>query len=107
MQGRRLKPSYSVKVGDVLQCRMERLTRTLKVTGLLKRRGGAPVAVEHYDDLTPESEYDKLRERTLAQSILLRDRGTGRPTKRQRREMEQFLESLNLWDEADEEDYLE
>jgi len=105
MAGRRLKPAYSVKVGDVLVCRTHRLTRTLKVTALLKRRVGAPVAVEHYDDLTPESEYEKLRSETLTQTIVRRDRGAGRPTKRQRREMEAFLESLNLWDEPDEYDF--
>ena len=71
-----------------------RLNRTLKVLALLPRRVGAPIAIQHYEDLTPESEYDKLKSQTAAQSIITRERGTGRPTKKQRRELERWLDEL-------------
>ena len=68
------------------------LKRTLKVEALLPKRVGAPLAIKHYTDETPESEYEKLKNRTLAQSIIERDKGTGRPTKRDRRELAKWLE---------------
>ena len=71
-----------------------RFQRTLKVVALLPCRVGDPIAIQHYEDLTPESEYGKLKQQTLAQTILDRDQGSGRPTKKQRRELEKWLEGL-------------
>ena len=47
-----------------------------------------------YEDLTPEYEYGKLKQQILAQTILDRDQGSGPPTKKQRRELEKWLERL-------------
>ena len=91
LNGQVIKPASPVRVEDTVLLEYPRLNRTLKVVALLPRRVGAPIAIQHYEDLTPESEYEKLRTQTAAQSILTRERGTGRPTKKQRRELEKWL----------------
>lgn len=93
LNGQVIKPASPVRVDDTLILEYPRLNRTLKVVALLPRRVGAPKAILHYEDLTPESEYEKLK-KTTAQSIVTRERGTGRPTKKQRRELEKWLEDL-------------
>lgn len=96
LNGQTIKPASPVRVGDEVVVEYPRLRRTLRVAALLPKRVGAPKAVEHYEDLTPESEYDRLKSETLAQSIISRDRGTGRPTKKQRRELEKWLEEVGF-----------
>ena len=91
LNGQVIKPASPVRIDDTLVVEYPRLNRTLKVVALLPRRVGAPKAIQHYEDLTPESEYDKLKTQTMAQSLIMRDRGTGRPTKKQRRELEKWL----------------
>lgn len=92
LNGQAIKPASPIRVDDTLVVEYPRLNRTLKVVALLPRRVGAPKAIQHYEDLTPESEYDKLKTQTMAQSLIMRDRGTGRPTKKQRRELEKWLQ---------------
>jgi len=92
LNGQVIKPASPIRVDDTLVVEYPRLNRTLKVVALLPRRVGAPKAIQHYEDLTPESEYDKLKTQTMAQSLIMRDRGTGRPTKKQRRELEKWLQ---------------
>ncbi|MDG2170946.1 MAG: RNA-binding S4 domain-containing protein [Opitutales bacterium] len=92
LNGQVIKPASPVRIDDTLIVEYQRLNRTLKVVALLPRRVGAPKAIQHYEDLTPESEYDKLKTQTIAQSLITRDRGTGRPTKKQRRELEKWLQ---------------
>ncbi|MCZ6671346.1 MAG: S4 domain-containing protein [Verrucomicrobia bacterium] len=95
MNGHIIKPASPVRVGSEITIEYPRLKRTLKVVALLPKRVGAPLAIQHYEDLTPESEYDKLKKQTLAQSIVERDRGSGRPTKKDRRDLEKWLEDWN------------
>ncbi len=92
LNGQVIKPASPVRIDDTLVIEYPRLNRTLMVVALLPRRVGAPIAIQHYEDLTPESEYDKLKTQTIAQSLITRDRGTGRPTKKQRRELEKWLQ---------------
>lgn len=95
INGQVIKPASPVRVGDEVTIEYPRLKRNLKVEALLPKRLGAPMAIRHYSDLTPESEYENLRTQTLAQSIIKRDRGAGRPTKKDRRELEKWLEDWN------------
>ncbi|MCB1120212.1 MAG: RNA-binding S4 domain-containing protein [Verrucomicrobiae bacterium] len=99
LNGQTVKPASPVRVGDTVEVSYPRIVRTFKVVGLLPRRVGYKVAVEYYEDLTPETEYDKLKDTSLAQSLMERDRGTGRPTKKQRRELEKWLE--DIWEVSD------
>jgi len=60
------------------------------VLGVIEKRVGAKLVTDYLEDLTPPEEYELLR-MTAAQKVLRRDRGTGRPTKRDRREIERLL----------------
>ena len=86
--GQAVKPARSVRVGEVIAAVTGHITRTVKVTTLIGRRVGAPQAVQCYEDLTPASEYEKPRQPNF-QTLILRPRGQGRPTKRDRRKLDQ------------------
>jgi len=85
VNGDRVKPAYSVRVGDEVRLRSEGRERVVIVKRLIRKRVGAPVAVQCYIDNSPPPPP-----REAAAPIGLRDRGAGRPTKRDRREMERL-----------------
>ena len=89
INGQMAKASREVKVGDIVSTRQGDITRTLRVLGLSDQRGSAPVAQALYEE-TPES--IALREKTNIQRRLAREPALsieqGRPTKRNRRELE-------------------
>jgi ribosome-associated heat shock protein Hsp15 len=91
--GQPLKAARSVRIGEVITAVTGEITRTIKVTGLIERRVSAPLVAQCYEDLTPASEYQKPREPNF-RPVLLRPRGSGRPTKKDRRKME------GLWSES-------
>ena len=76
----RVKPSYTVKVGDVVRAYTPGGERIVVVTGLLSKRVGAAIAVQHYEDRTPPKPPKEERD-----VFAVRERGAGRPTKRERR----------------------
>lgn len=83
----RAKPAQSVRIGDIVTVRIEGDERTFKVARLIVKRVGAPVAVECYVDLTPPK--PPREERVLT---VVRDRGAGRPTKRDRRVIDRLMD---------------
>ncbi|MFE9095068.1 RNA-binding S4 domain-containing protein [Streptomyces sp. NPDC007264] len=85
VNGERVKPAYSVRVGDEVRLRHEGRERVVVVKRLIRKRVGAPVAVQCYIDNSPPP---PPREAVAPAGI--RDRGLGRPTKRDRREMERL-----------------
>ncbi|MER6620607.1 RNA-binding S4 domain-containing protein [Streptomyces sp. NPDC000931] len=85
VNGERVKPSHSLRVGDEVRLRAETRERIVVVKRLIRKRVGAPVAVQCYIDNSPPP---PPREAVAPAGI--RDRGTGRPTKRDRREMERL-----------------
>lgn len=82
------KASQPVKVGDVITSRLKRTIRVLKVTGLGERRGPAAEAQRLYEDLTPPTDRNEQQEEIIAWGG--RAPGAGRPTKRDRRQIEQL-----------------
>ena len=78
------KPARDVHAGELVAVRLGLITRTLRVAGVPRSRVGAKLLAEFFTDLTPDSEYDKVREQRL-QQVHEREKGTGRPTKRDRR----------------------
>ncbi len=91
LEGQSVKPSHVVKTGETYSVQKGPERRIIKVTGLLERRVDARTAVTFYEDLTPPEET--LRFKSMFHSpILQRDRGAGRPTKRDRREIDGLLE---------------
>ncbi|MBT5378189.1 MAG: RNA-binding S4 domain-containing protein [Opitutae bacterium] len=85
---RRAKPSSEVKPGDVLHVKKDGVHRTLKAIALLGKRVGAKLVADYMEDLTPQEEWDRVKQ---ARQESTRGQGFGRPTKRDRREMNKFF----------------
>jgi len=98
LNGQNIKPSYVVKVGETYQIQKGIEKKILKVIDLLEKRVDAKTAVTFYEDLTPIEETYGYKS-TFHAPILKRDRGTGRPTKKDRREIDGLKE--DFWDEED------
>jgi hypothetical protein len=84
-----VKPARELKEGEVLTIRRGPAMLQYKVKGFPKGRVGAPLASDYLLDITPEPEKAKLQEHNLILS-LQRDRGTGRPTKKERRAIDEL-----------------
>jgi len=82
-----VKPSRDIKTGEVIAISMAPIIKTVKVVAPLGNRVSAKLVAGFMEDLTPETEYQKLK-RSNDGSFEFRERGTGRPTKRERREIE-------------------
>ena len=97
LNGQTVKPSYVVKVGEryAIQKGIER--KEILVTGLLERRVDAKTAVQFYEDHTPLEETYKFKS-VFHAPVLKRDRGAGRPTKRDRREIDDL--KSDWWEES-------
>ena len=105
MNGVEVKPSRMFHVGDIFTVRKGPITYTYRILQLWGNRLGAKMVPEYLQDITPKEQLELLElARYAAQSG--RDRGTGRPTKKDRRDIEQiFSDDYNYL--LDEDDYLE
>ena len=90
--GQRVKPSRDVHVGEVITAFTGRTERTVKVRALLEQRVGAARVAEFMEDLTPPEEYARARAEALAAPVQYR-KGFGRPTKKQRRQIQRLFGS--------------
>lgn len=95
INGADTKPSKSVKVSDVITARKGSVTYTYKVLELVDKRQGAKLVPRYAENLTPQEELDKLRA-PVETFFLKRDRGAGRPTKKDRRQMEDLWSNLSF-----------
>ncbi|WP_116124789.1 RNA-binding S4 domain-containing protein [Lewinella sp. IMCC34183] len=101
LNGDPVKPSSNVTVGDRLLVQKEGFNLDLEVVKLLNKRVGAPLAVACYVNHTSEDEMNKYKDWFVGKSQgEFREKGQGRPTKRERREIETFKEQP-LWDDGD------
>ena len=93
------KPSREVKIGDILAVRRQAVTYQYKVLDLVSSRQGAKLVPNYCLDITPQEELDKLNapRETI---FVFRDRGTGRPTKKERRELDSLMEGM-FYDEEE------
>ena len=91
--GVQLKPSRTFKIGDTFNVRKGPITYTYKVLRPLENRVGAKLVPDFVEDLTPEEEKARLHA-PVETFFVTRERGTGRPTKKERREMDQLWDSL-------------
>ena len=87
--GRPLKPSHEVKIGERYSLNIDQLHKEIEVLALPPNRVGAPLVQGFIIDRTPQEEYERIQ---MARQYAFekRDRGLGRPTKRDRREIEEF-----------------
>ena len=91
INGQNLKPSHIVKLGEVYSVQKGAQRKVIKVSGLLERRVDAKTAIDFYEDLTPIEETHAYKSAFLTPN-LARDRGAGRPTKKDRREIDDLQE---------------
>ncbi|HEY3386912.1 MAG TPA: RNA-binding S4 domain-containing protein [Saprospiraceae bacterium] len=93
MKGEPVKSSAQVIVGDVIEVTKDGFKLKYKVLQLIEKRVSAVLAKPCYEDLTPEEEINKYKSWFIGKGgPERRDRGTGRPTKKDRREIEDFKE---------------
>ena len=94
------KPSREVREGDVISVKRPLLTYTYRVKALVINRLPAAKVAEFCENMTPESELAKLH--TPRETIFVfRERGTGRHTKKERREIDALMDSFYLEDDED------
>lgn len=97
------KPSRMIKIGDVVQVRKPPVTYSFEVLDVTENRMGAKLVPLFMKNVTPASELQIL-ELSKATGFIDRARGTGRPTKKDRRELDQFSEDY-MFDELDLDDW--
>lgn len=108
MGGVPVKPSRSIKEGDIIDVRKPPITYTFRVKATTQNRLGAKLVPDYLENLTPQSQYDLL-EMTRISGFVDRRKGLGRPTKRESREMSRFKEDTYAdtyfldWEEDDDE----
>ena len=88
-----VKPSREVKEGDIIQVQIEQLHKVVEVKTVIKNRVSAKQVPEVYNDLTPKEEYERI-EFMRAYKAEWRDRGAGRPTKKERRMIERLKDEM-------------
>ena len=97
------KPSREVKIGDHISVRRERVTYSYKVLELVSSRQPAKNVPLYCLNCTPQEELDKLNvpHETI---FVFRDRGTGRPTQKERRDIDALMEGFYVDDDWDDDD---
>lgn len=91
VNARPAKPAREVRAGETVTVRQGLILRTLRVVAVSPSRVGAKLVPQYCTDLTPASEFEKVREQRM-QQVLAREKGSGRPTKRERREVDRLFE---------------
>lgn len=100
VNGSNAKPSREVKAGDTIAVRRAMVTYTYRVIALVSNRLSAKDVPQFCANITPQSELDKLNvpHETI---FMFRERGTGRPTKKERRDIDSVMEGMFLDEDND------
>lgn len=91
INGNSVKPSKMICTGDMITVKIDILEKNIKVIDSPKNRVGASLVSIYYEDLTSQEEYERVR--LLRTTVEKREHGLGRPTKRDRRQIE-YVKSL-------------
>lgn len=95
LNGTIAKPSASTTVGDRITVQKNGFTLEYEVISLIDKRVGAPIAITCYADRTPEEELNKYKDWFVGKTgAEFREKGTGRPTKRERRTITRFKDDI-------------
>jgi ribosome-associated heat shock protein Hsp15 len=89
IQSQTVKPSQLIKINDEIHLTIQGEKKIYKVLKIIEKRVGASIAAECYEDLSPPSIHDKKQD-SFFYNFEVRDKGVGRPTKKERRAIEQF-----------------
>lgn len=100
IKGITIKPSRMIKVGDIIEVRRPPVTYSFEVLNLSENRMGAKLVPDFMKDVTSPSQLEIL-ELSKISGFVDRARGTGRPTKKDRRELDQFAEDYSFFDDWD------
>jgi ribosome-associated heat shock protein Hsp15 len=98
-----LKPSHDIHRGDLLLVHKDGFRFSIKVKDLLEKRVSATLAKNYYENLTPEEELNKYKVWFVGKAAAeIREKGSGRPTKLERRDIDEFKENYaqerdDLW----------
>ena len=104
INGVNVKPSHIIKTGETINVRKPPVTYSYKVLKCIERRVGAKSLPEIYENVTDTKQYELL-EMSRISGFVDRARGTGRPTKKERRALDAFVAPVVFdFDEEDEED---
>lgn len=90
-----VKPSHTIKAGDVVSVRKPPITYSFEVLKPIEQRVGAKLINEIYNDVTAPEQYELLEMNRIS-GFVDRARGTGRPTKKDRRQIDAFTDSTSL-----------
>jgi len=89
------KPSRMIRVGDTVSVRKPPVTYSFKVLGITSNRVGAKLVPEYLDNITPPEQYEILELQKIS-GFVDRAKGTGRPTKKDRRDLDEFSECTSF-----------
>ena len=103
--GQIVKASREVKEGEIIEIRKNQINYKIKIIQIPKSRVGAKLVDLYVVDMTEKEQYELLKIRKLSQDYY-RQKGLGRPTKKDRRDMDNFIDSDEFWDDEDEEFFL-
>lgn len=93
LRGTQLKPSRTIKIGDIIDVRKPPITYSFKVLQAIERRVGAKLIPEVLENVTRPDQYELL-EISRISGFIDRARGTGRPTKKDRRALDEFADDI-------------
>ncbi len=94
INGYPVKPSRLITIGEELEVKKPPIIRSYKVLGLIDKRVGAKLTPQYVEDITPVEELNKLELARYNRSGV-RDKGSGRPTKKERRDLDVFFNDNN------------
>jgi ribosome-associated heat shock protein Hsp15 len=94
------KPSRMIRTGDIVSVRKAPVTYSFKVLGLPSNRVGAKLVPEYLENITPPEQYEILNLQKIS-GFIDRAKGTGRPTKKERRDLDEFPIPTFLDDDFD------
>ena len=104
VKDRVVKASYQVSIGETLTVRKNGFILTFLVKDIIKKRVSATLAAPCYEDLTSDEEKNKFKDWYVGKAASeKRERGTGRPTKRDRRNIEDYKEDFYIEMDFDDE----
>lgn len=86
-----VKPAYLLTTGRVLNIKKGLVKYKYKVRGIIDKRVSAQIATQYYEDITPEEELLKLKMKEFFPAAF-REKGTGRPTKKERRDLDEWMD---------------
>lgn len=93
INGSAAKAARSVKVGDIVSVRKPPIEYSFRVLALLNNRVGAKLVPEYMENITPREQYEILELQRIS-GFVDRAKGLGRPTKKERRDLDQFSQDL-------------